>query len=74
MVRRSSPSIGGGYGPTAQRQTCPRQRGEVVRRIVHDGEPAYSVVEVVGILAESKTSTAYWRNTKKRLLQDEGAS
>jgi hypothetical protein len=44
-----------------------------VRRIIHDGEPFYSVVDAVGALTESNDPGGYWRNTKKRLLEVEGA-
>jgi DNA-damage-inducible protein D len=44
-----------------------------IRRIVHNGEPFYSVVDAVGALTESKDAGGYWRNTKKRLLDEEGA-
>jgi hypothetical protein len=43
------------------------------RRIIHNGEPFYSVVDAVGALTESKDAGGYWRNTKKRLLEEEGA-
>jgi DNA-damage-inducible protein D len=47
--------------------------GSVIRRIIHNGEAFYSVVDVVGTLTESKDAGGYWRNTKKRLIDDEGA-
>ena len=47
--------------------------GHDIRRIIHDGRPFYSVVDVAGALTESKDAGGYWRNTKKRLIE-EGAS
>lgn len=47
--------------------------GYEVRRIVHQGEPFYSVVDAVGALTESKDAGGYWRNTKRRLANEEGA-
>jgi prophage antirepressor-like protein len=44
--------------------------GYTVRRIIHNGEPFYSVVDAVGALTESKDAGGYWRNTKKRLLEE----
>jgi len=47
--------------------------GYRLRRIWHQGEWWHSVVDVVGALTESKDPGGYWRNTKKRLLEKEGA-
>src|SRR5215468_6283615 len=47
--------------------------GHSIRRIIHNGQPFYSVVDVAGALTGSKDAGAYWRNTKKRLIEDEGA-
>jgi hypothetical protein len=44
-----------------------------VRRIWHRGEWYYAVVDIIAFLTESKDPGGYWRNTKKRLLDDEGA-
>jgi hypothetical protein len=47
--------------------------GYQLRRIWRQGEWWHSVVDVVGALTESKDPGGYWRNTKKRLLEKEGA-
>jgi DNA-damage-inducible protein D len=44
-----------------------------VRRIWHRGEWYYAIVDIIAFLTESKDPGAYWRNTKKRLADDEGA-
>jgi prophage antirepressor-like protein len=44
--------------------------GYEVRRIIHNGEPFYSVVDAVGALTESRDAGGYWRNTKKRLIEE----
>ncbi|GHP00375.1 phage antirepressor [Reticulibacter mediterranei] len=44
-----------------------------VRRLWHRNEWYYAIVDIIGFLTESKDPGAYWRNTKKRLAQDEGA-
>jgi DNA-damage-inducible protein D len=44
-----------------------------VRRVWHQGEWYYAVIDLVAFLTESKDPGGYWRNTKKRLLDDEGA-
>jgi DNA-damage-inducible protein D len=46
--------------------------GIKVRRIIHNGEAFYSVVDVVGILSESSSPRDYWAQTKKRLLDEAG--
>lgn len=44
-----------------------------VRRIWHQEEWYYAIVDIIAFLTESKDPGGYWRNTKKRLLVDEGA-
>jgi prophage antirepressor-like protein len=43
-----------------------------IRRIIHDGQPFYSVVDAVGALAESQArdAGAYWRKLKQRLVEE----
>jgi DNA-damage-inducible protein D len=43
-----------------------------IRRVWHEGEWWFSVVDVVEVLTESKNPAVYWRVLKKRLL-DEGS-
>ncbi len=44
-----------------------------IRRVIYRAEPFYSVVDAVGALTESKDAGGYWRNTKKRMQEEEGA-
>lgn len=47
-----------------------------IRRIIHKGEPFYSVVDAVGALTESanaRKASDYWAQTKKRMIEKEGA-
>ena len=50
--------------------------GYTIRRIIHNGEPFYSVVDAVGALTESasaRKASDYWAQTKKRMIEGEGA-
>ncbi len=42
-------------------------KGRQVRRILHDGEWWFSVVDVVAVLTDSPDAGAYWRKVKQRL-------
>jgi len=47
-----------------------------IRRIIHNGEPLYSVVDAVGALTENanaRKASDYWAQTKKRMIDKEGA-
>src|SRR5690349_741894 len=44
-----------------------------VRRVWHQGEWYYAVVDIIAFLTESKEPGNYWRSAKRRLLEDEGA-
>lgn len=46
---------------------------KAIRRVLHDGEWWYAVVDVVGAISESSNPATYWRVMKKR-LKDEGAN
>lgn len=46
--------------------------GKKVRREWHEGEWWFSIIDVMGVLTESKNPAVYWRVLKKRLL-NEGA-
>lgn len=45
-------------------------RGNRVRRILHQGEWWFSVVDVIGILTDSVDNGAYWRKLKQRLIEE----
>ena len=47
-------------------------RGKGIRRIWHDEEWWYSVVDVVGILSDSQDPRNYWKVLKHRLSQEGG--
>jgi DNA-damage-inducible protein D len=44
--------------------------GEGIRKIWHEEQWYFNVSDVIGILTDSKDPKAYWRNLKKRLLQE----
>ena len=46
-------------------------RGNEIRKIIHNNEWWFSVVDVCEVLAESVDAGAYWRKLKQR-LQEEG--
>lgn len=45
-------------------------KGEKIRRIIHNDEWWFSVVDVCGVLTESPDSGAYWRKLKQRLKKE----
>lgn len=45
-----------------------------IRRVWHEDQWWFSVVDVIGVLTESKDPGAYWRKLRQRLLQKEGAT
>ena len=47
-------------------------KGRKIRKILHQNEWWFSVVDVYGILSESADAGAYWRKLKER-LKDEGS-
>jgi hypothetical protein len=47
--------------------------GHLIRRIIHNGEAHYSVIDVVGALAEPTNIRRYWSDRKRDLL-DVGAT
>jgi prophage antirepressor len=42
-----------------------------IRRQEYNGEWFYSIVDIIGILTESKDANAYWRKLKQRLNEEE---
>ena len=46
-------------------------KGKEIRRIIHDDEWCFSVVDVCGVLTGSADSGAYWRKLKQRLIKEE---
>jgi DNA-damage-inducible protein D len=49
--------------------------GYEIRRMIHGGEPFYSVVDAVGALVETQAKDAggYWRKLKQRLIEEGGS-
>ena len=47
-------------------------QGKGIRRIWHEDEWYYSVIDVVGILSESQEPRNYWKVLKHRLSQEGG--
>ena len=45
-------------------------KGRRIRRVLHDGEWWFSVVDVVGALTDSSDAGAYWRKLKQRLSEE----
>lgn len=48
-------------------------QGKRIRKIIHQNEWWFSVIDVVAVLTDSDNPTVYWRVLKKR-LKDEGAN
>ncbi len=45
-----------------------------IRRIFHNGEWYFSIIDIIRVLTESSDSNRYWPELKKKLLEDEGFS
>jgi hypothetical protein len=45
-------------------------KGKQVRRIIHNNEWWFSVVDVCAVLSESADAGAYWRKLKQRLREE----
>lgn len=45
-------------------------QNKTIRRIWHEDEWFFSVVDVVGVLSESSNPGAYWRKLKQRLKEE----
>ena len=48
-------------------------KGREVRRVLHDDEWHFSVVDVIAALTESSTPRRYWRDLKNKLAEEEGS-
>ncbi|MBW2187599.1 MAG: Bro-N domain-containing protein [Deltaproteobacteria bacterium] len=46
-------------------------KGKEIRRIIHDDEWWFSVVDICGVLTGSADASAYWRKLKQRLIIEE---
>ena len=45
-------------------------KGKEIRRIIHNDEWWFSVVDICGVLTGSEDAGAYWRKLKQRLIKD----
>ena len=49
-------------------------KGNHIRKVFHEGEWWFSVVDVVGALSDSSSPKRYWSDLKSKLLKEEGFS
>ncbi|HEY1390614.1 MAG TPA: Bro-N domain-containing protein [Ktedonobacterales bacterium] len=49
------------------------QASERIRHVMHNGEPYYSVIDVIVLLTESAAPQQYWRDTKHRMADEMSA-
>ncbi|MGD9153450.1 MAG: Bro-N domain-containing protein [Gammaproteobacteria bacterium] len=47
-------------------------RSHKIRRVWHDNEWFFSIIDVVGVLSESSNSRRYWSDLKRQLTEKEG--
>lgn len=50
------------------------QADATIRRVWHDGQWHFSIIDVIGVLTDSTRPRKYWNDLKKRLMEDEGFS
>src|SRR5260221_389689 len=48
------------------------QADATIRRVWHDGQWYFSVIDVIGVLTDTTRPRKYWNDLKKRLTEDEG--
>ncbi len=48
-------------------------KGEEIRKIFHEGEWWFSVVDVVGAISQSSNPRRYWSDLKRQMIKNEGA-
>ncbi|MBF0106821.1 MAG: Bro-N domain-containing protein [Deltaproteobacteria bacterium] len=48
-------------------------RQKQIRRLLHNGEWYFSVIDVVEVLSNSETPKRYWSDLKRKLIQESGA-
>src|SRR5690242_18236511 len=44
-----------------------------IRHVMHNGEPYYSIIDVIVLLTESAAPQQYWRDTKHRMADEMSA-
>ncbi len=47
-------------------------KGKEIRKIIHNNEWWFSVIDVVGVLSESENPRRYWSDLKRKILQESG--
>jgi len=45
-------------------------KGKEIRKIIHDDERWFSVIDICAVLTESADAGAYWRKLKRRLSEE----
>jgi hypothetical protein len=45
-----------------------------IRQVLHNGEPFYSITDVIALLTESAAPQQYWRDTKRRMAEEMSAA
>jgi hypothetical protein len=43
-----------------------------IRRVRHEGQWYFSVIDVIGVLTDTTRPRKYWNDLKRRLTEDEG--
>lgn len=49
-------------------------KGKKIRRIIHNDEWHFSIIDIIEVLTESSNSRRYWSDLKVKLLENEGYS
>jgi len=49
-------------------------KGKQIRKVIHNSEWYFSVVDVIDVLTDSMNPRRYWSDLKKKLTKDEGFS
>ncbi len=70
----STGSTGDTHETTTALDLIEEQAEASIRRVWHDGQWRFSVVDVIGVLTDSPSPGAYWRKLKQRMKDDEGAN
>ena len=49
-------------------------KGKEIRRVLHDGEWLFSVIDVIGALTDSDRARKHWSDIKRQMINNEGFS
>jgi len=47
-------------------------KGKEIRRVLHDGEWMFSIVDVIGAITDSDRARKYWSDLKRQMIEKEG--